>query len=622
MRVVLLFAIATALSAQSGDPAYNSLTAAFEAQRAGDLDKAVAAFREAAAASPERADIRKNYAYALLKTGDTALAREQFREAMRLDPADSHVALEYAFLIFEATENAPANKAEARRIFAKVAETGDETAKAAFRNIDDALATQIDRWQKALASSPPTFSARYELAQLAEQRDLNELAVANYRAAFAIEPGRKGVLLELARAERARGNERGAIAALLAARYGGESRSAEMARAALPERYPYVYEFRDALELDPASTGLHRELGYLLLGMAEKEPERRAEAIAEFQAIPNDAAAAEQLRLLTQPASRKRSDVRGLAEKSYQAGYLQDAKRYFEQALEDSPYDRSIDLKLGWTNNMLHDDAEAMRWFERASHSPDAAIALEARQAYSNLRQSTELVRSTVWLYPLYSSRWSDLFGYGQLKTELRHSKLKVHPYLSVRLVGDARRSTGGVSPQNLSESAFIAGAGVATDYWHRGMAWFEAGEMIGYLNGKASPDYRGGISYARTFGASLNAESPGSFFETTADGVFVSHYGNDLLLNSQNRVGYTGFAGAWRLQPYFGANLTADRSGQYWANFIETGLGFRWRERSMPASMWVNASVMRGVYLINSGNPGAPNFKDFRLGIWYAFTR
>ena len=62
------------------------------------------------------------------------------------------------------------------------------TAAQAFRNIDAPLAAGIARWQKALATSPPTFSAHYELAQLAEQRDELDLAAANYRAAFSFCP--------------------------------------------------------------------------------------------------------------------------------------------------------------------------------------------------------------------------------------------------------------------------------------------------------------------------------------------------------------------------------------------------------------------------------------------------
>ncbi len=135
-------------------------------------------------------------------------------------------------------------------------------------------------------------------------------------------------------------------------------------------------------------------------------------------------------------------DPRILGERSYQAGFLKDAKRYFLVAREQNPVDASLALKLGWTNNMLHDDASALRWFDVARQSADPAIASEAARAYGNLRPGVELLRTTLWAYPLYSSRWNDLFGYGQVKTEVRLREKKVHPYVSVRFVGDARQST------------------------------------------------------------------------------------------------------------------------------------------------------------------------------------
>ena len=59
-------------------------------------------------------------------------------------------------------------------------------------------------------------------------------------------------------------------------------RVAEQARALLPDRYPYVYEFEKALQLDPGNFELRREYAYLLLAMGKKE-----EAEREFQALHN-----------------------------------------------------------------------------------------------------------------------------------------------------------------------------------------------------------------------------------------------------------------------------------------------------------------------------------------------
>ena len=378
--------LAFSLLAQAPDAAYQPLTKAFDALRVKDYDTAISFFKEASQLSPTRTDIRKNLAYTLLKTGDSESARIEFGEAARLDPNDLHVALEYAFLCFEAQAEAPARKAEARRIFARVRDTtADTTLKAtatqAFDNIDQPLADGIARWQKVLAESKPTFSAAHELAALAEERDELDLAAANYQAAFALQPDSKYVLLELARVESARNNSEGATAALLAASRGGEPRAAELARERLAERYPYVYEFRKALELDPKNNALHRELAWLLLQMSEKDGSGRAEAEKEFQSVvnnsPDDYLAVAQLGLLfledksedlampllrtvlahgdsatsnrarmalhmplvleERRASETALGPRTLGERSYNAGFMKDALLYFTEAREADP---------------------------------------------------------------------------------------------------------------------------------------------------------------------------------------------------------------------------------------------------------------------------------------------
>jgi hypothetical protein len=557
---------------------------------------------------------------------------------MRIEPSDLHLALEYAFLCFEARDNAPARKAEARRIFALVRDSGDAASKAtasqAFENIDAPLAAGIARWRQVLATSPPTFSALYELAQLAEQRDDLDLAASSYKAAFQLLPDRKSVLLELARAEKVRGNPEGTMSALLAASRGGEPRAAELAREQLPDRYPYVYEFRKALELDPTNAALHRELAYLLLAMSEKDQASRDEAQQEFKLIvdasPSDRVAAAQLDLMNVPAKQDSleekpaddSNPRVLGERSYAAGFLKDAKRYLMEAHELDPADASIALKLGWTNNMLHDDAAAIQWFDIARQSTDPAISTEAARAYGNLHASAARFRTTLWVYPLFSTRWHDLFGYGQLKTELRLKKFPIHPYVSLRLDGDLRDSMGGPSPVDLSESSFILAVGVASHTWHGATGWFEAGSSMSYLNGSHAADYRGGVSFSKTIGTSIAAEHSGWFVETLGDSVYVSRFDNDLLNYTQSKIGFTSSIGGFKVQTFWGDNLTFDVKRQYWANFVETGPGFRFHPPHTPPSLAITVAGVRGVYLVNEDNPRRPNYFDFRVGIWYAITK
>ncbi len=643
-------------AAQAPDPAYEPLARAYAALRAHDYDAAVAGFSRAIELAPQRASIHKDLAYTYLKIGENDLARDQFHAAMTMDAADVQAAMEYAFLCNESKR-----EAEARRVFDRIRKTSNAEAEQAFQNIDQPLEAGIERWKSALAAGPDNFSAHFELAHLAEERDELPLAAEHFEKAWRLLPDRRTVLVDLGRVWKAMGRTDDAIAALLAASRGGEPRAAEQARDLLPNRYPFVSEFRRALALDPRNGELRRELGYLLLRM-----NRQSEAEQEFRTLtvtaPDGMLAATQLgfllhargddagakplfdRVLAGPdedlANRVRAvlhlpqvlnrraqqapdsiDAKVMAERSIKAGYMQDALKYLQVAHEDDPADFEAMLKLGWTYNILHQDMTAASWFDLARRSPDPKIASEGRQAWRNLSGALKKFRTTVWVYPIYSTRWHDFFSYAQVKTELRN-KTRLQPYVSVRFVGDTRVTVGAVSPQYLSESSFIVAGGVRLLPWHGAGAWFEAGSAMGYATGHILPDYRGGVNYGHLIGRSLNAESSGWFADTAADAVFISRFDNDFLVYDQSRIGYSMGPAAFRAQFFWNGNFTVDTQRQAWANFVETGPGVRFRAAWMPASMYVTTSLLRGMYLLTADGTRPANFNDFRSGIWYAFTR
>jgi Tfp pilus assembly protein PilF len=599
-----------ALAAPAADPAYASLDRAYAALRAKDYEPAIQEFEEAARLDPGKASIRKDLAYTLLKVGETEAARDQFAEAMTLDPADDQVALEYAFLCYETKQ-----QVMARRVFDRLRKSGNSTATAAFENVDRPLREGIARWKEALELSPDNFSAHEELARLAEQRDDLELAAGQYQAAWKLRPARRDLLVDLGRVWQEEGGTtpskiEDARAALLAASRSTEPRVAEQARELLPSRYPYVYEFENALALDPSNDALRRELAYLHLAMGDKSVAER-----QLQSLPPATQPVPPPQENTPPQdTSNNSKLRG--EQSLDKGYLNDALKYLHAAHENDPMDFEVMLKLGWAYNILKDDREAVRWFSLARYSPDAATASEASKAYGNLNPALRRLRTTVWAFPTISTRWRDTFVYAQAKTELR-TTFPIHPYLSLRFIGDARgavRLGANISPQNLSERSVIAGIGLASTPWRGLMAWFEAGQALRYQippgeTGSALPDYRGGISYTKAL------RGPHRLFaETNDDGVFISRFGNDSLLYSQNRTGRTF---GENLQVYWNWNATVDATGEYWANTIETGPGVRFRLNPLQ----FNVNFLRGAYLVNQSNPYRPNFNDVRIGVWYAFT-
>ncbi len=617
---LLLAAACLALRGQATDPAREPLQEAYKALETRAYGRAVELFRAAIQAAPERASLRMDLGYTYLKMGETEAARDQFAEAVRLAPQDSRAALEYAFLCQETGKTAVAH-----HVFDQLRKAGDPgaspLAETAFQNIDRPLGEGIERWSAAITANADDFNAHRELAMLADRREDLPLAAEHYLRAWQLRPEQRSLLVDLGRVWLAMGRTEQAHAALLAASQGPEPRASETARKLLPDRYPYVYEFRQAIDLDPGNVNLRRELGYLLEAMGRPEEARR-----EFAAIPKT--------LSERPQSldrRPATEAKALGDKSYQAGYLRDALRYYSAAHEQDPLDFRIILQLGWTYNLMQQDPRAVRWFDLARKSPDPALAKDAARAYANLRPSLARFRTTVWLFPTYSSRWKDVFGYGQVKTEWKLGKLPLRAYLSTRVVGDTRKMAGEGPAPYLSERSLIFGVGLATSYWHGLMLWAEGGtaahyQDIGRTFSRPTPDYRGGAAFYRGWGSLLGANRSGVFTETNDDGVFVSRFQNDVVLLSQNRSGYTaapvGALGGLQTQWYWNTNFSVDLRRQYWANAVELGPGLRFRWKWMPASWVFSINALRGAYAIEKGNPWGRKYSDLRAGFWYAVTR
>ena len=623
----------------------NPLDQAYAELRANRYDAAIALFQKGLADNPAAIAPRKDLAYTLLKTGDTDGAREQFGLALRHAPQDHHLALEYAFLCFEAKE-----RRTARLIFDRVRREGDApnkaTAQTAFANIDGELEAGLQRWLAGAHASPGKFSIHQEIAHLAEERDQLDLAAEHYAIAWKLRPDMREFLLDLGRVHTLANRPEPAFTALLAASHATEPRIAERARGLLPNRYPYVYEFGAALGLDPDNVSLRRELGFLLLAM--KEPAQAETVFSQvIERAKDDWPSLAQLGMLRLKRARNeeeataakamlsrvlancpdvelkarvsevlgsaRSMNRLAADQSYTKGYLNDALRLYRIAQEREPDDATIQLRLGWTLNMLKRDEEALTWFARARHAADPKIAAEAERAYRNLRPQFAPVRFTLWSLPMYSTRWRAGFSYGQLKSEFRWGTRPIRPYLSLRLVGDTGTLLRQAFVVNgaLSERAVIPAAGLSSRLGPVTL-WAEAGLTVPLGNGPHRADYRGGASYGKVFGRPL--PGVGWFVTTNADAVFVSRFDRDTLVYSLNRLGYS-----WgRAQLGWNSNFTFDTKRFWWGNFIEGGPGVKVQ---LTPSLTLSADALRGRHLVTNGIPFGATYYDLRVSLWYAAT-
>ena len=636
MAMRFVRALGTLLACAALACAQEAAGRAYQALRANDYGAALQAFAEAVAAQPEKASLRRDFAYALLRTGEREKARDQFAEALRIEPGDDRTALEYGFLCYETHRQVAARRVFNRLRVEGASEETRATASAAFENIDRPLREGIETWTRNVSAAPGQWSAHEELARLAEQRDELALAAEHYREAWRLRPDNRKLLLDLGRVACEQGLARRSIAIFLAASRGDQARVAESAREFLPDRYPYVYEFEDALDIDPANLVLRREYAYLLLAM-----DRTPEALRQFRLVlagnPDDETARHQLESLTQREGPARAPASPgaleMGRRSLERSFLNDAVRYFQIAHEEDPANAEAMLGLARSYNQLGRDDEALRWLNRARRSGDSPAAREAARDYRGLRETSASFRVTTWTLPLYSSRWSQGLLYAQIKGEWKLKRLPLRPYVSTRIIADTQGDASETRvnplfPAYLSETAVITAVGVAAPLKHGLYLWGEAGEAFSYLgrrldSGVAQPDYRGGVAWMRGFGHGAAGAQSGWFAETGFDTVYVSRFAGNVLTYAQNRTGYT-FAGddaAWHVQALWNWNATVGLKKEYWANFLETGPGLRFRWRGLPPPMLFRVDLLRGAYLYNQFNPLGPQFWDVRAGVWYAFT-
>ena len=265
--------------------------------------------------------------------------------------------------------------------------------------------------------------------------------------------------------------------------------------------------------------------------------------------------------------------------------------------------------------------ALAIRWFDLARKSPDPRIAAEAAAAPGAIcAPANETFRTTVWLYPMYSTRW-------QRFVLLRAGEDRVayplpDPALRERAVHRRYRGRHRArsTPYTFPRARSFSGWALHTAAWHGVTGWAEAGSAIGYLSGHMLPDYRGGVSVARGVGHSLRAESSGWFAMRPLDGVFMSRFGNDFLVYSQSRAGiYAGSGvgaqpGLLERQPDL--RYARARIGPI---SVKQARGSRFAPAVLPAiRLRQRGSALRDATLRRGGAP----FHDIRVGVWYAFTR
>ena len=311
--------------------AYSNLGTALAAN--GQLDEAIARYRQALALAPNDADSHYNLANALTAQGKFADAVSQFREALRIEPgfAEAHLNLGNALVALGQPEAAAGHY----RRGAELEPDGVE----AFNNLGLLAATQgsfdeaIARFRHALEIDPDFADAHTNLGSALQQTGDVTNALIHFRRAVELMP-------ESASAHNDLGIALGSQQAL------GEAtvhfrRATEIDRTFIDaynnlamvfqlqgDAVEAIAQYREILRIDPSSPTAHTDLGIALAEQSELDDaishfRRAIEAAPEFAEAYANLATALQLQ-----------------------GDLDGAIRYYQEALRMTPENPEIESRL------------------------------------------------------------------------------------------------------------------------------------------------------------------------------------------------------------------------------------------------------------------------------------
>ncbi|MDQ1524822.1 MAG: hypothetical protein QOE47_2746, partial [Pyrinomonadaceae bacterium] len=186
------------------------------ADRAGQLAEAEQHFAAAAVNAPLSAQARNNHGAILLRLGRTQQAAAQFEISLKLAPDQPSALVNLAQILFAA--GTPEQLARARALFERARRIAPDASVArslvvvALRLNDAAAAKEYYRDYKSLnapadaADANEAASAHAALGAALLAAGLSDEAVAELEAAHALAPSETDVILQLARAQLARGD--------------------------------------------------------------------------------------------------------------------------------------------------------------------------------------------------------------------------------------------------------------------------------------------------------------------------------------------------------------------------------------------------------------------------------
>ncbi len=380
-------------------------------------------------------------------------------------------------------------------------------------------------------------------------------------------------------------------------------------------------EFERTFTVDPKNFGAALQLGYIF-----EQLHRVGAATKYFEIVaggPDEALAGQARAAL---ADLRTADLQSRKQTGYDlltANRTAEAIRTFESVHTDDPSDAATTLQLGYLYSAAGNSTQAEIMFTEASASPDPAIAVQAKAALQQGRRDAKHWFASVYAAPFYQSRFSNETNPTNAKIGWQLSRY-FQPYVGLRFSRDIR-SRSGTLPQIYSDNSAVFSIGIQSAVAHTGaVVYAEAGTALNLVGAgpTAPPDYRAGLLWFRSWGASLvpspnAAGAPRLMGSAYADGGYYSRYNRNVIGSAQLREGIRLPLSRLPVALLGALNLVKDSKGNFYNNIVEVGPMLRVAPlRSVP-SLVLEAEYVRGFYTIHDRtNPYGPRYGDFRLSL------
>lgn len=309
------------------------------------------------------------------------------------------------------------------------------------------------------------------------------------------------------------------------------------------------------------------------------------------------------------------------------------AARAFESAAKAGFDPQVVELELGYLALQGGDRTKARSYFEAVAAGPDPARSEQARaelQLFPRRVFGDFYADAYSWDRVVGSNQTQDAVPTFRLRAHYRPSLgLDLSSYLVAQVTRDlaSRGIASGGVPQIYADNRAIFGPGVLLRFFDRRLGFFfQVGPAVNLINdGKSSVafDARGGAFFGDETSRCWPAAEHGASLvllpcaDVYSDLVYVRRFDNNMIGFGRARAGaswlITGPV-AWQLIGE--ARGAVDRNGDFYNNFVEGGVGPRWR-LLRPFHLDLFGGVHAGTYLGRQNRDPAPprlSYFDLRL--------